>query len=208
MSLLTHLRDHGDAKPKRQRTRQDEAVAPAEPVTHAENLDATHGDCTCTQSSVCTRHRQDNRYTRHAWHRHLRGGVNLVGVHVYEYTSTRVYATAAACICCCSLANKGCRQSGSAIAVTRGVAPAANKKLVAPPSTQSGMLSTRPPNLPSSPNRISQADAAQPAQRDATPVKEMTPLFCGTSNSSIGANGAGRDVRECVCHATASGGCG
>lgn len=59
--------------------------------------------------------------------------------------------------------------------------PAAKRNVVAPPRTQSGIDSTRPPVLPITPNRKSQKAAPQPAHREATPVKEMTPLFCSNS---------------------------
>lgn len=76
----------------------------------------------------------------------------------------------------------------SAIAAPRSrCSPAANRKLVAPPSTQSGMLSTRPPNFPISPNSSSQAAAAQPAHLEATPVREMTPLFCSSTAATASA---------------------
>jgi hypothetical protein len=40
------------------------------------------------------------------------------------------------------------------------------------------MLNTQPPTLPTMPNSSNQKAAAQPAQREATDVSAMTPLFC------------------------------
>ena len=44
-----------------------------------------------------------------------------------------------------------------------------------PPRMQFGMLRTQPPNLPKIPRSRSQKAQAQPAWREATLVKAMTP---------------------------------
>eukprot|EP00532_Pseudo-nitzschia_australis_P019139 CAMPEP_0168302436 /NCGR_PEP_ID=MMETSP0142_2-20121227/39112_1 /TAXON_ID=44445 /ORGANISM="Pseudo-nitzschia australis, Strain 10249 10 AB" /LENGTH=81 /DNA_ID=CAMNT_0008253041 /DNA_START=56 /DNA_END=301 /DNA_ORIENTATION=- len=53
----------------------------------------------------------------------------------------------------------------------------ANKKMVIPPRTQSGMLVMTPATLPKTPRKINQAPHAYPARFDAHLVRAMTPLF-------------------------------
>ena len=53
----------------------------------------------------------------------------------------------------------------------------ANKKIVIPPRTQSGMLVMTPAILLRTPNKINQNPHAYPARRAAHLVKAITPLF-------------------------------
>ena len=53
----------------------------------------------------------------------------------------------------------------------------AKRKVVMPPSTQSGMDATTPPNLPMSPKRKRNTAQLRPAAREAHRVSAITPLF-------------------------------
>lgn len=53
----------------------------------------------------------------------------------------------------------------------------ANRKVVMPPNTQSGMVVMTAANLAITPRTNSQMAQDQPAWREATAVREMTPLF-------------------------------
>mmetsp|Transcript_54216 Transcript_54216/g.172089 ORF Transcript_54216/g.172089 Transcript_54216/m.172089 type:complete len:219 (-) Transcript_54216:1052-1708(-) len=53
----------------------------------------------------------------------------------------------------------------------------ANRKIVMPPSTQSGMEAITPANFPRTPKRISQMAHEMPAAREAQRVRAITPLF-------------------------------